>query len=126
MPSYVYESVERPSVRYEFLQGLNEARLTHHPETGEALRYVIAGGVAIRTTGLKRSTQVNKRLPAATACGCASNAALASAVLNTSAKAPPRYTASKAARVAGSSAAGAHHGHDAGHGGGCCHGHGHK
>lgn len=126
MPSYVYESIEHPDVRYEFLQGLNETRLTHHPETGEAIRYVIAPGVAIRTSGLKRSTRVNKRLPAATACGCASNAALASAVLNTSTKSPPRYTASKAASVASSSGSGSHHSHQAGHGGGCCHGHGHK
>lgn len=114
MPYYTYESTEREGVRFEFLQGINDALLTHHPESGEALRLVITGGPAIHTRGLKRSATVNKRSPAATACGCASNAALASAVLSDSGRTPRFGERGGRAPVATGSGAGHGHGHGCG------------
>jgi predicted nucleic acid-binding Zn ribbon protein len=75
MPTYVYETIpEDPAVeprRFEYFQGMNDAPLAADPETGEPVRRIITGGIGIKLKGLKRSTVVNKKSPAATACGCA-------------------------------------------------------
>ncbi len=75
MPTYVYETIpEDPGAeprRFELFQGMNDAPLATDPETGEPVRRVITGGIGIKLKGLKRSTVVNKKSPAATACGCA-------------------------------------------------------
>lgn len=75
MPIYVYQSLSNGQ-RFEFSQGINEPALRRHPKTGEPLKRVIQAP-AIRIQGLRRSTVVDRLSPAATACGCASNAALA-------------------------------------------------
>lgn len=47
MPTYVYETTEpgRPVRRFEIEQRMKDAALTRHPETGEAIRRVISGGL---------------------------------------------------------------------------------
>lgn len=76
MPIYVYETIpteetEAPR-RFEVMQRMHDAPLTHDPETGRPVRMIIAAGAGIKTGVLKRSTVVDKKSPAATACGCAS------------------------------------------------------
>ena len=51
MPTYVYETVpqnedEEPS-QFEMVQRMTEAALTTHPETGQPVRRVISGGLAL-------------------------------------------------------------------------------
>jgi predicted nucleic acid-binding Zn ribbon protein len=59
--------------RFEVFQKMSDAPLKVHPETGAPVRRVITGGIGLKMPGLKRSTQVDKKSPAATACGCASS-----------------------------------------------------
>lgn len=70
MPVYVYETLDG-SKQYEFVQKMSESAFTCHPETGESIRKIIVPGAAVKIQGLKRGAKVNKRSPAATACGCA-------------------------------------------------------
>src|SRR5690349_14486417 len=48
MTTYVYETLPQKAnvapVRFEVRQSMNDAPLTKHPETGEPVRRVIAGG----------------------------------------------------------------------------------
>ncbi len=90
MPSYTYESLLHTGERFEFKQYIHDKPFTQHPQTGEPVKRIIVAGMAIHLPGLKRSTSVNKLSPAATACGCASNAALAEAMYANS-KTSPRY-----------------------------------
>jgi len=75
MPTYVYETIPDDSTRkprrFEVFQRMNDAALTHDPESGEPVRKIITGGIGLKLGVLKRSTVVDKRSPAATACGCA-------------------------------------------------------
>ena len=80
MPYYTYESLVNKGLRFEIKQSTHDAPMEHHPESREPIKKIITAA-AIRLPGLKRSTVVNKLSPAATACGCASNAALAASVL---------------------------------------------
>ncbi len=75
MPTYVYETIpgnlrEAPR-RFEIFHPMSDAALTRDPDTGEAVKLIITGGIGIKLKGLKRSTVVNKKSAAATACGCA-------------------------------------------------------
>ena len=75
MPTYVYETIpgdpdEKPR-RFEVFQSMLDAPLTHDPESGAPVRKIITGGAGIKLGVLKRSTVVDKKSPAATACGCA-------------------------------------------------------
>lgn len=76
MPTYVYEIIGAAagSERREFevFQRMIDPPLTVDPVSGEPVRRVITGGVGVKLGTLKRSTVVDKRSPAATACGCAS------------------------------------------------------
>jgi len=78
MPTYTYETISESSEhvpqRFEVFQRMSDSPLKEHPDTGEPVRRVITGGCGIKIKGLKRSTQVNKSSPAATACGCATAA----------------------------------------------------
>ena len=60
MAVYVYETVPskkgEPVRTYEIRQSMKDAALTKHPETGEAIRRVITGGLGIMTS--------SKRAPA--------------------------------------------------------------
>ena len=80
MPYYTYESLVNKGLRFEIKQSIHDAPIEQHPESGEPIRKIITAP-AIRLAGLKRSAVVNKLSPAATACGCASNAALAASVV---------------------------------------------
>lgn len=75
MPTYVYETIPADSEttprRFEVIQKMSDEPLATDPETGLPVKRLISGGVGIKLKGLKRSTQVNKLSPAATACGCA-------------------------------------------------------
>jgi predicted nucleic acid-binding Zn ribbon protein len=75
MPTYVYETVpadptQQPR-RFEVTRKMSDTPLTHDPDTGEPVRQIITGGIGLKIPGLKRSTVVDKKSPAATACGCA-------------------------------------------------------
>lgn len=76
MPTYVYEIIPSNSRqaprRFEIFQRMSDPTLIRDPDTGESVKLIITGGVGIRLKGLKRSTVVNKKSAAATACGCAS------------------------------------------------------
>ena len=87
MPYYTYESLDNKGLRFEIKQSIHDAPMEYHPESGEPIKKIITAA-AIRLTGLKRSAVVNKLSPAATACGCASNAALAASVLEHSSNTP--------------------------------------
>jgi predicted nucleic acid-binding Zn ribbon protein len=75
MPTYTYETVPRDPGeeprRFEVFQRMNDDALTHDPETGLPVRRIITGGIGLKLGVLKRSTVVDKKSPAATACGCA-------------------------------------------------------
>jgi predicted nucleic acid-binding Zn ribbon protein len=53
MPTYVYETLPQGNakkpVRFEIRQSIHEAPLSKHPETGEPVQRIIAGGVGIIT-----------------------------------------------------------------------------
>jgi len=75
VPTYVYETIpsnprEKPR-RFEVFQRMSDAALTAVPETGQPVRKIITGGNGLKLGVLKRSTVVDKKSPAATACGCA-------------------------------------------------------
>ncbi|WP_202213487.1 zinc ribbon domain-containing protein [Methylacidimicrobium sp. AP8] len=68
MITYLYETVpsgngEEPKV-YEIRQPMGAPALTHHPESGERLRRIIAGGAGIRTTRKSESARPSG------SCGC--------------------------------------------------------
>ena len=48
MPTYIYETIPKKAGaktnRFEVKQSMKDAALTQHPETGEPVRRVIAGG----------------------------------------------------------------------------------
>ena len=75
MPTYVYEIVAPNSAakprQFEVFQKMSDAPLAVDPGSGKPVRRIIVGGVGIKLKGLKRSTVVNKKSAAATACGCA-------------------------------------------------------
>jgi predicted nucleic acid-binding Zn ribbon protein len=47
MPTYVYETISPTPERFEVRQGFNDPALATHPETGEPVRRVISGGLAV-------------------------------------------------------------------------------
>ena len=51
MPIYVYETVKRPTRRYEIKQSMKDDALRVHPETGEEIRRVISGGLGFMSKG---------------------------------------------------------------------------
>jgi predicted nucleic acid-binding Zn ribbon protein len=51
MPTYVYETIAPAPERFEVRQGFNEPALTVHPSTGEPVRRVISGGLAVLPNG---------------------------------------------------------------------------
>lgn len=114
MPIYVYQSIDREE-QFEFTQSMEEPPYTHHPVSGIAICRVIQAP-AVHLPGLKRSTVVNKRSAAATACGCASNAALAGQ-LSANSRRTPTYSLTKSKKAITKKALG----HT--HGGNCKHSH---
>jgi predicted nucleic acid-binding Zn ribbon protein len=78
MPTYDYEDIENGQILTVF-QSIHDEKLTVHPETSRPIRRVLLSPPAIKSSGFNGRT-VNKRSQAATACGCASNVALAEAM----------------------------------------------
>lgn len=75
MPTYTYETIpsdpnDTPR-RFEITQSMSDRSLTEDPVTGRPVRKIITGGGGIKSGVLRRSTVVDKKSPAATACGCA-------------------------------------------------------
>ncbi len=55
MPTYLYETIpssccEEPK-HFEFQQSMNDAPLTHHPETGEPIKRIMLGGYGVIKPG---------------------------------------------------------------------------
>lgn len=54
MPTYIYETIPQKagqkSKRFEIRQSMHDAPLTQHPETGEPVQRVIAGGIGLITS----------------------------------------------------------------------------
>ena len=75
MPTYVYEVIALNSGteprQFEVFQRMSDAPLTVDPDSGKPVRRIVSSGIGIKIKGLKRSTVVNKKSAAATACGCA-------------------------------------------------------
>ncbi|MDA0706384.1 MAG: zinc ribbon domain-containing protein [Proteobacteria bacterium] len=76
MPTYIYETIPPDSDgkprRFEIRQRMSDQPLREDPVTGLPVRKIITGGGGISLGVLRRSTVVDKKSPAATACGCAS------------------------------------------------------
>jgi predicted nucleic acid-binding Zn ribbon protein len=51
MPTYVYETLGAQQRRFELVQSMKDAALTHDPETGEPVRRVISGGYGVMQKG---------------------------------------------------------------------------
>ncbi len=70
MTTYVYETIpQKPGAepqRFEVRQAMSEPALTRHPETGEPVRRVIAGGYGFIA---QKSAQPTSGL-CGNACGC--------------------------------------------------------
>jgi hypothetical protein len=101
MPTYIYEFTPPQGgepERFEVTQRMTDAPLTSHPQTGVPLRRIVTGGLGIKAKPIRRSTRIDKSLPAATPCGC-SRKALASFAAGRQAQAMPR-TASHATGTA--------------------------
>lgn len=75
MPTYTYETIPADRTdeprRFEVFQRMSDEPLTHDPDSGAPVRRIITGGSGLKLGVLKRSTVVDKRSAAATACGCA-------------------------------------------------------
>lgn len=69
MPTYVYETIPRKpgakARRFEVNQSMNDAPLTAHPETGEPVRRIIAGGYGFIAQKAPAPTG-----PCGNQCGC--------------------------------------------------------
>jgi predicted nucleic acid-binding Zn ribbon protein len=69
MPTYIYETIPAKKgatpKRYEIKQSIKDSAYTKHPETGEPIKRVIAGGIGVLTSS--SSGQVHNHTPS---CGC--------------------------------------------------------
>jgi predicted nucleic acid-binding Zn ribbon protein len=58
MPTYIYETISPTRERFEVRQGFGDPALTEHPRTGEPVRRVISGGLAVLPNGTSSSTDM--------------------------------------------------------------------
>lgn len=69
MATYIYETVPRKTgmkpQRFEVSQSMNDAPLTQHPDTGEPVRRIIAGGYGVIT-----QKAAPPPAPCGNQCGC--------------------------------------------------------
>lgn len=122
MPTYTYESIESGE-RFRIEHSVHDDAMAVHPETGEAIKRVIAGAPALHMPGLKKHVQVDYKSPAATACGCASNVALAQAMYKNSRETPTYGSHSSKRTVTGGVVTKSSCGHSHSHGSSCGHNH---
>lgn len=123
MPTYTYRATDSGEI-YELFHSIHDPALTSHPETGESLERVIMGAPALHMKGLKKHVQVNYKSAAATACGCASNVALAQQMYSNSRETPVYGSVSSRRTVHGGVSSGSAKGHSHSHGGSCGQSHG--
>ena len=69
MPTYVYETIAPAPERFELRQRFDEPALTTHPGTGEPVRRVLSGGLAVLPNGLSSGDQPDSSCGPAT-CHC--------------------------------------------------------
>ena len=69
MPTYVYETISPDPERFEVRQGFNDPALTVHPSTGEPVRRVISGGLAVMPNGTTSGDEPQHGCGPAN-CGC--------------------------------------------------------
>jgi predicted nucleic acid-binding Zn ribbon protein len=70
MPTYVYETVSPTPERFELRQRFDEPALDVHPLTGEPVRRVMSGGLAVLPNGLTSSDRPDPGCgPANCRCG---------------------------------------------------------
>lgn len=130
MPTYTYRATESGEM-FEISHSIHDSALSEHPETGETIERMIMNAPALHMKGLKKHVRVNYKSAAATACGCASNVALAQQMYTNSRETPVFGSVSSKRTIHGgvktSSGGGHSHGSGCGHnhstGGSCGHNH---
>lgn len=122
MPTYNYQSVETGEI-YRIEHSVHDDALAFHPETGEEIKRIIMGAPAVHIPGLKKHVQVDYKSAAATACGCASNVALAQAMYKNTRETPTYGSLNSKRTVTGGVVTKSSCGHSHSHGGGCGHKH---
>ncbi len=70
MPTYVYETQGAKKRQFEVRQSMNDAALTHDPETGEPVRRVISGGSGIMLKGGSEAAPAGGHTCGGGGCGC--------------------------------------------------------
>jgi len=75
MPTYVYETISpKPGTKprhFEFKQSMNDAALTKHPETGEAIRRVVLGGFGVLSSKpTSKPAKGSSGSSCGSGCGC--------------------------------------------------------
>ena len=74
MATYLYETIPRTPVetprRFEVIQSMKDAPLSHHPDTGEPVKRIISGGFGLMSGGGKNSPATSAAAPCAAGCSC--------------------------------------------------------
>ena len=72
MATYVYEttSTDKPVRRFEVQQSMKDEPLRVDPETGEAVRRVISGGLGVLVPGGSTGPSVGSVGGCGSGCGC--------------------------------------------------------
>lgn len=74
MATYVYETIPRQPGetprRFEVVQSMKDAALTHDPETGAPVRRVISGGYGLMAKAGPASAPAAAPVPCAAGCAC--------------------------------------------------------
>jgi len=76
MTTYIYETIPAkkgaPVRRYEIKQSMKDSALSKHPETGEAIRRIVAGGFGILKSGTPapRASAPSRGHACCGGCGC--------------------------------------------------------
>lgn len=70
MPIYVYETLEENPRQFELKQSMNDAPLTHDPETGKPVRRVISGGYGLMEKGKQGPVSPSSGGGCGPGCGC--------------------------------------------------------
>ena len=73
MATYVYETIPaqpgQPAHRFEVVQGMKDAPLQRHPDTGEPVRRVISGGYGLMGVSEKKPA-TSPAAPCSPGCAC--------------------------------------------------------
>ena len=70
MPTYIYETISATPERFEVRQSFDDPALTTHPKTGEPVRRIISGGLAVLPNGAASAEEPTHGCgPATCQCG---------------------------------------------------------